>query len=102
MSDSLVWRLQNTRTNFTQSIGRWSSRTNPSRRKQTSTTNSQKRNGGLTVVQSPGTLCMTKQNSKTLNGVNGTANSSSRAALGGSVSQQQGTIGRHPVTACNL
>ena len=41
---------------------------------------------------------MTKQNRKTLNGVNGTANSSSRVALGGSVSQQH----RHPVTACNI
>ena len=45
---------------------------------------------------------MTKQNRKTLNGVNGTANSSSRVALGGSVSQQQGTFDRHPVTACNI
>ena len=45
---------------------------------------------------------MTKQNRKTLNGVNGTANSSSRVALGGSVSQQQGTFDCHPVTACNI
>ena len=42
---------------------------------------------------------MTKQNRKT---VNGTANSSSRVALGGRASQQQGTSDRHPVTACNL
>ena len=45
---------------------------------------------------------MTKQNRKTLNGVNGTANSISRVALGGRVSLQQGTFDRHPVTACNL
>ena len=45
---------------------------------------------------------MTKQNRKTLNGVNGIANSSSRVALSGSVSQQQGAFDRHPVTACNL
>ena len=45
---------------------------------------------------------MTKQNRKTLNGVNGTANSGSRVALDGSVSQQQGTFDRHLVTACNL
>ena len=37
-----------------------------------------------------------------LNNANRTANSGSRVALGGSVSQQQGTIDRHPVTACNL
>ena len=36
------------------------------------------------------------------NGVNGTANSSSRVVLGGSVSQQQGTLDCHPVTACNI
>ena len=45
---------------------------------------------------------MTKQNRKTVNGVNGTSNSSSRDALGESVSQQQGTFDRHPITACNL
>ena len=45
---------------------------------------------------------MTKQNRKPLNGVNGTANSSSRVALGGRVSPQQGTFDRHPVTSCYL
>ena len=45
---------------------------------------------------------MTNQNRKTLNGVNGTANSSSMITLGVSVSQQQGTFDRNPVTACNL
>ena len=43
-----------------------------------------------------------KTEPKTLNSVNGTENSSNRVALGGSVSQQQGTFDRHPVTACNL
>ena len=42
---------------------------------------------------------MTKQNRKTLNGVNGIANSSSRVALDLSVSHQKGTFA---VTTCNL
>ena len=45
---------------------------------------------------------MTKQNRQIIIGVNGTANSSSRVAPGGSVSQQQDTFDHHPVTAYNL
>ena len=45
---------------------------------------------------------MTTKNRKTLNGVNGTANLSSRVAPGGRVSRQQGTFDRQPVTACNI
>ena len=44
---------------------------------------------------------MTQQNNQNPNGVKGNTKSSSRTSPGGRLSTQQGTFGRHPVTAGN-
>ena len=103
MLNSLVRRLQEKMTNFTQSMGRWiqlSYHNTGNLSRKTSTTNSQERTRGLIVEQYTITLWLTER--KPINSVNRTPNSCSMVALCGRVLQLQGTVDRHPVTACNL